>query len=134
LPAGEFAARALKANPEKSDRAIADDFGIGKDTVRRARKSSGASAPVQKRIGKDGKTRKLPHRPTPNIRTQVNEMARSPTEFTHKYIERLGTWLETKPKLSDEAITMLSHALHLCAEEFERVAHHVKAYKGGTDG
>jgi hypothetical protein len=60
LPAGQRAAEAVTANPMKSDRAIADDIGVSKDTVRRARKTTGACAPVEKRTGRDGKTRKLP--------------------------------------------------------------------------
>jgi hypothetical protein len=64
VPAGRRAEEAVKANPGKSNRAIADEIGVGKDTVRRAR--TGASAPVEKRVGKDGKTRKMPtRRPEP---------------------------------------------------------------------
>jgi hypothetical protein len=59
-PAATRAADAIAANPGKSDRAIADDIGVGKDTVRRARKQLAHDAPVEKRIGKDGRTRKLP--------------------------------------------------------------------------
>lgn len=61
VPAGARAAVAVAANPGKSDRAIADEIGVGKDTVRRAR-STGACAPVEKRTGKDGKARKPPGR------------------------------------------------------------------------
>jgi len=57
---GELAAQAVKNNPAMSDRDIADKLGIGKDTVRRAR--TGANAPVEPRIGKDGKTRRMPKR------------------------------------------------------------------------
>jgi hypothetical protein len=56
----EKIAAELKAHPERSDRAIAADLGVGKDTVRRSRKSTGADAPVKKRIGKDGKKRRPP--------------------------------------------------------------------------
>src|ERR1700722_13570493 len=64
LPAGEFAARAVAANPEKSDRALAKEIGVDAATVRRARKhATAANAAVDKRIGRDGKTRKLPKRP-----------------------------------------------------------------------
>jgi hypothetical protein len=42
---GERAAAAIAAHPEKSDRAIAEELGVGKDTVRRARKLTGALAP-----------------------------------------------------------------------------------------
>ena len=58
MPAGEKAKVAISNTPHKSDRAIAEDIGVGKDTVRRARKATGASAPV--REGKDGKKRKQP--------------------------------------------------------------------------
>jgi hypothetical protein len=51
----EIAAKAIAANPGKSNRAIADEIGVGKDTVRRARESGGAHAPTD-RIGRDGKT------------------------------------------------------------------------------
>ena len=36
VPAGTRAAAAIAASPERSDRAIADEIGVGKDTVRRA--------------------------------------------------------------------------------------------------
>ena len=50
------AAEAIKANPQKSDRAIVDDIGVGKDTVRRAREQGGAHAPPDDRVGRDGKS------------------------------------------------------------------------------
>jgi hypothetical protein len=58
VPAGDLAAKAVAANPDKSDRTIAAEIGVGKDTVRRARKSVGANAPTEKRVGKDGKSYK----------------------------------------------------------------------------
>jgi hypothetical protein len=60
VPASKRAEQAIAANPDKSDRAIADEIGVGKDTVRRVRKATGAHAPVGKRVGKDGKARKVP--------------------------------------------------------------------------
>lgn len=67
MPAGTRAAKAVAANPEKSDRAIADELGVGHATVSRARKKATVSGDtVGKRVGKDGKVRKLPapaHRP-----------------------------------------------------------------------
>lgn len=64
VPAGKRAEEAVVANPEKSDRAIADDIGVSNQTVRRARaKSTVTNVTVEKRTGKDGKTRKLPKRP-----------------------------------------------------------------------
>jgi hypothetical protein len=61
IPASQYAAVAIKRHPEKSDRAIAAEIGVSKDTVRRAR-STGAKAPVEsaRRTGRDGKARRLP--------------------------------------------------------------------------
>jgi hypothetical protein len=51
-------------NPEKSDRRIAEDIGVGNKTVSRARKQAGVSSDTpgktvshqsDKRIGRDGK-------------------------------------------------------------------------------
>src|SRR5262245_14756583 len=68
VPASTRAREAIAKNPEKSDRALAADLGIGKDSVRRARdKLTGAHAPVdEKRIGRDGKARRMPRRQTPD--------------------------------------------------------------------
>ena len=62
IPAGEYAAKAVAANPGKSDRAIAAAIGVGSNTVRRARKATAPNGAVAKRLGKDGKARKLPTR------------------------------------------------------------------------
>lgn len=63
MPAGQRAAAAIIANPQMSDRSIAAELGIGKDTVRRAREVTGARAPVDEpRTGLDGKVRRLPTR------------------------------------------------------------------------
>jgi hypothetical protein len=61
VPASAKAAAAVAANPEKSDRAIAAEIGVHKNTVARAREATGPDGPVE-RIGLDGKTRKLPQR------------------------------------------------------------------------
>jgi hypothetical protein len=73
VPAGARAAAAVAANPEKSDRALATEIGVGKDTMRRARKSTGASEPV-KRVGRDGKARK---RPIKKQRRSAGDFARN---------------------------------------------------------
>jgi len=59
----EIIAELIKATPEKSDRAIADEMKVDKNVVSRMRKkteATGAVAPVEKRTGKDGKARKQP--------------------------------------------------------------------------
>jgi hypothetical protein len=42
---GQRAAEAIKANPSKSDRAIAAEIGVHKNTVARARESTGPHGP-----------------------------------------------------------------------------------------
>lgn len=66
VPAGSRAAKALAANPKKSNRAIAAKIGVSRATVDRARKSTGSFEPVDERIGLDGKTRKPPE-PSLNV-------------------------------------------------------------------
>jgi|ERR1700682_4363186 len=55
--AGVAAAKAVKANPEKSDHVIAKDIGVASNTVREARKSVTRNSVTEpaRRIGKDGK-------------------------------------------------------------------------------
>ena len=60
VPAGDRAAEAVAAHPEMSDRQIAEMIGVGSNTVRRARKSTAPSGAVEKRTGKDGRTRRMP--------------------------------------------------------------------------
>jgi hypothetical protein len=56
LPAGKKAAKGIAANPELSDRAIAEKLGIGNKTVSRVRKQAGVSGDTgEKRQGRDGK-------------------------------------------------------------------------------
>lgn len=67
LPAGTRAAEAIAANPEKSDRAIATELKVSPTTVGKARKATVHSGQLAKRVGKDGKARKLPaKKPDPN--------------------------------------------------------------------
>jgi hypothetical protein len=54
------AAKAVAANPTASNRAIAAEIGIDHKTVAKARRSTGINSPVEKRIGLDGKSRKMP--------------------------------------------------------------------------
>jgi hypothetical protein len=61
VSAGVAASKAVAAHWEQSDRAIAKKIGIHYSTVREARiKLTGGNPSVDKRIGLDGKTRRLP--------------------------------------------------------------------------
>jgi hypothetical protein len=63
VPAGQRAADAVAASPEKSDRAIAADLGVGNATVSRVRRATVShDTVVEPRTGRDGKTRRMPQK------------------------------------------------------------------------
>ena len=76
--------RAIAENPAMSDRAIAAEIGVGKDTVRRARNATGADAPVATRTGRDGKS--YPARP----KQGAGVLRRRPLQNAHHLDSRLG--------------------------------------------
>jgi hypothetical protein len=55
LSAGERASQAVAAHPEKGNRLLADETGIGIETIRRARIAGGSNGSPVKTIGRDGK-------------------------------------------------------------------------------
>jgi DNA-binding transcriptional MocR family regulator len=88
ITAGQRAADAIAANPERSDRSIARELGIDKDTVNRAgerlENSGGGNQPTDKRLGKDGKS--YPAKPAA-ARTVVRSNRDGPRE-TPACVER----------------------------------------------
>ena len=54
------AVEAIKANPQKSNRAIADEAGVSEGTVRTARKATAPDGAVEPRTGLDGKQGRMP--------------------------------------------------------------------------
>jgi len=66
-PKSVRAAAAVKATPEKSDRAIAKEIGASPTTVGKARDELSTTGQLKDgpRTGLDGKTRKLPAKPDP---------------------------------------------------------------------
>jgi DNA-binding Lrp family transcriptional regulator len=62
VPKAVRAAEALKANPEQSDRSIAEQIGASPTTVGKAREELSSSGQLEEgpRVGKDGKARKEP--------------------------------------------------------------------------
>jgi hypothetical protein len=61
VPKSVLAEAAIIANPELSDRALAEKIKVSKNTIARARASTGPRGPVAgKRIGRDGKARSMP--------------------------------------------------------------------------
>jgi hypothetical protein len=100
------AAEAIKANPQKSDRAIAAELGVGKDTVRRARDQGGACAPpeAEERVGRDGKS--YPAAQPSRQRRGVPQATRD----AFKYVvglgdrERLASWLRSHRDIARELL------------------------------
>src|SRR5262249_11251012 len=79
---------------EKSDRAIAADMKVDKNVVSRVRKeaeSTGAVAPVEKRVGADGKARKQPATKVKPV--QRIKKTRPKDEITATGISHFAYWL-----------------------------------------
>ena len=85
VPASARAAKAIAASPEKSDRAIAAEIGVGSNTVRRARATAPAGA-VDTRVGLDGKIRQMPKRST---KTKPEEVIPTEEEAEESYQQHL---------------------------------------------
>jgi len=103
VPAGVAAAKAIAAHWEKSDRAIAKEIGIHYSTVREARiKLTGGNPSVDKRIGLDGKARRMPRHYNP-----------TPAELVHlpaavELVERLTPTMNELKKEGNYHVTTLS--------------------------
>jgi hypothetical protein len=89
VPAHEYAAKAVAANPGKSDRAIAAELGLDHKTVGKARRSTGEKSPVEKRVGQDGKVRRLPKRRSRAQSSAPSSRNRKPAALILSQIERL---------------------------------------------
>ena len=81
ITAIEYAVKALAANPELSDRALAAKIGVSHQTIGRAR-ATGPDGPVneetaEKRIGLDGKPRKTPKKKPRPPKPYVNPITRA---------------------------------------------------------
>ncbi len=79
MRAKDRALEAIRANPQKSNRAIADEIGVSKDTVRRAREATGDQSLTDKpRVGQDGKiypARILRNKRTESLRGVLMELS-----------------------------------------------------------
>jgi hypothetical protein len=114
VPVGTRAANAIAKNPDKSDRAIAAELGVGKDSVRRARVPVGANAPPGKRTGRDGK--QYPARHT--VRTRTAKPKQSPNNvWSSDPIQENCSecevpaefWERSLENLAGDAISMRAH-------------------------
>jgi hypothetical protein len=92
LPVGQRAAEAIARNPEKSDRAIAAEIGVGNKTVSRARRTVSRDT-VAARVGLDGKARRTrPGRPRRNHPPPLRSTNTTPPIET--------SWMPRPPKSS----------------------------------
>lgn len=124
VAAGERAAAAVAANPEKSARVIAEEIGVNHATVSRARKKSTVADAT---VGKDGKKRKQPKTRKSKLHVvpdepvaRANALQRDLCSIHNDFVSRFELWVKSNPP--DEAKTVLYQALQLCAEELLRLA------------
>ena len=113
VPAGKVAAAAV-AKPEnvkKSNRALASEIGINERTVRRAR-SGAAKAAV--RVGKDGKTRRIPTlKPQPVTMLTARQRR---NRWKTKWERKLYNQLPPEEKWLESLTALCSHAVHMEAQ------------------
>lgn len=142
ISASAFAVRAIARNPEKSNRALAEETGISYETVRRARTDTNVS--VEPRLGLDGKTRKMPRKIT-RIATKEESSPKSERSIDlrtgeniskHEAIKREAIY-EAARDLESEVIELRAEVAKLTFELAQRpamddlrrldaVAHHIQ--------
>jgi tricorn protease-like protein len=94
LSAMQRAEDAIAANPEKSDRAIAAEIGVGNKTVSRARERITVSGDtVAKRIGRDGRARG-PRTMSPEAERLVHMNDEKKRELYEKADDEMKRWAE----------------------------------------
>jgi|SRR5262249_30977300 len=124
----DLIAAVLKANPEKSDRAIAKELGVSHPTVAKARASTGNSLPVDKRIGLDGKARKVKKRAArngtpPRVNPEAaNAYIRRALEFMTEFYSDITAWREQNQCLNSEDREALFRTLHQVGNTFSEIA------------
>jgi hypothetical protein len=131
IPAGTKAMKAIAANPEKSDRAIAADLGISQPTVSKARKAGDNKLSPAKRIGKDGKRYSAKRSNKKINENGYNKLQRTTEEFMNNFIKILDKWLNSNPP--QDHLLALSNTLNLCSEELERLANIIQRRGDSND-
>lgn len=116
------AENAIAANPEKSARAIAEEFGMGHATVSRARKKRTVSGEtVGKLIGRDGKKRKSPKPKKPNLRI-VHTSADPITEGCPDCSTQEEEWQRSVMNLASDAISLPAYWSRQFGEDWKTFA------------
>jgi hypothetical protein len=123
--AGEVAAKAIEANPEMSNNAIAKDIGVSEPTVRRIRGSLKDEPGTTKRIGKDGKSY-----PAMKPKGPARKSTKGPDE--QQYLDRVekAIALATVPytgKVSKEAVELARGVATAWTEHADKLEGQLKA-------
>jgi hypothetical protein len=135
VPKAVRAREAIEANPEKSNRAIAADTGIGLETVREARNELTGSGQLDDgpRTGLDGKTRRRPVRKAKNDElTPAYARCRRPDGRRDRRLERFGGAFVV---LSSTALMLNEHELppdltpEIAAEAIKNLDEAIAAYR-----
>ncbi|MCA6097637.1 hypothetical protein [Bradyrhizobium australafricanum] len=134
VPKSAVAKAAIEINPAMSDRAIAETVGVSKDTIRRARDQLAQDEPVEKRVGKDGKARKMPEQLAIASRSMAEPSKIDPKEieqagafhielmqYTENYCTRVMSWRATN-EIDDEDHDCVVRALEMAAMRLQRAA------------
>jgi hypothetical protein len=135
-PAIKKAAAAIAANPQKSNRAIAAETGVGLGTVNRARKAGephGSPEVAEVRIGRDGKSykKKKPTAPTtaPTAPTAGPEFGRRTKHDERKFCEERAERADKVVAVLVERIGLDGLALIHAALSYEGPVH----FKGAVE-
>lgn len=111
-----LAAEAIKANPQKSDRAIATDIGVSAMTVNRARE--GVTDVTTEREGRDGKSYSLRQRITGDVDEAVAAIdrrrvfLRCAEDAARKAEQGAGLRDAKKSDINDEILTALQSVIN----------------------
>jgi hypothetical protein len=145
VQAGKRAERAIAANPEKSDRAIAAEIGVDHKTVGAARRRTGEQSPDQRRTGRDGKRRSLPRRA--QARHRKAEPTIDPTTLSASSRQRLHAALrrqkreqerefeqrvmaEVERRLNEMALPFYHEQIETMLRENDEKVRLIQAHKG----
>ena len=111
LGAGQRAAEAIAANPERSDRSIAAELGIGNKTVSRARQAMGNDTPSRdtpdRVTGKDGKSYPSRTRAKPRTGVSMPSPSLTPPEPSNAPVDSP----DSLPPVTPETVTPMAVTL-----------------------
>ena len=120
-PKSVRAREAVEANPEKSNRVIAEEIGVDEKTVRKARGSTADWSAV--RTGLDGKTRRMPEKqigPAPEDEDQHEEPDDDDEEETIGEVREDRHMFWSRAVKAEDQVSKLTEALRAKEQEVGR--------------